>query len=293
MPKRYLSPTFDITFKRMLGSEKYNTVTIDFLNAVLEKTGSERIKTVEFANPINQKNDIGDKLSTVDVRCTDQNGTSYIVEMQVVKEEGFAKRCQYYVARAIASQLRSRGQYETLLPVVFVGIVDHTLFSNELPYLTHIYLTESTTNQRLLGLSSYHFIELEKFTKTEIELVDSIDRWVYLMKNAHLISDDAERNMLAAGNQEILQAFDALDESNMTLAEQEAYFYEENMYRVELGRKMAAEKEGIERGRQEGMQEGMHQKSLAIAKVLLEKGLSVELVAESTGLSVDEIKKLA
>ena len=42
--------------------------------------------------------------------------------------------------------------------------------------------------------------------------------------------------------------------------------------------------------RQEGMQQGMQQEKYAIAKNLMAKGLSKNLIADATGLSVDEIR---
>jgi len=39
------------------------------------------------------------------VLCKAQNGVQIIVEMQVSPQEGFAKRAQYYAAKAYSGQL--------------------------------------------------------------------------------------------------------------------------------------------------------------------------------------------
>jgi len=49
--------------------------------------------------------------------------------------------------------------------------------------------------------------------------------------------------------------------------------------------------EGHQEGRQEGHQEGRQEKQLEIALKLLELGLSIELVAEGTGLSVEQVQQ--
>ena len=49
---------------------------------------------------------------------------------------------------------------------------------------------------------------------------------------------------------------------------------------------------GEERGRNEGISLGEHKKAVETAKKFLSMGLSVEQVADSTGLSVEEIEKL-
>ncbi|NEP60094.1 MAG: Rpn family recombination-promoting nuclease/putative transposase [Symploca sp. SIO2G7] len=51
-------------------------------------------------------------------------------------------------------------------------------------------------------------------------------------------------------------------------------------------------KEGHKEGRQEGRQEGGQEKQLEIALKLLELGSSIELVAEGTGLSVEQVQQL-
>ena len=54
----------------------------------------------------------------------------------------------------------------------------------------------------------------------------------------------------------------------------------------------AWEKQGEEKGRLQGMQQGMQAKEMEIAKNLLAKGLDMNLVAESTGMSMDMLKAL-
>lgn len=49
------------------------------------------------------------KTSIVDVMCKDQEGSTYIVEMQVSNDISFAKRAQYYAAKAYTSQMVKGG----------------------------------------------------------------------------------------------------------------------------------------------------------------------------------------
>ena len=50
--------------------------------------------------------------------------------------------------------------------------------------------------------------------------------------------------------------------------------------------------EGISKGRKEGLSKGILQEKLSLAKGFLKKGVSVETIAEVTGLTIDEIKAL-
>ena len=51
-------------------------------------------------------------------------------------------------------------------------------------------------------------------------------------------------------------------------------------------------KEGMEKGMEKGMKEGEKKKSLEIAKKLLTYNTPLDIIANSTGLSIEEIKKL-
>ena len=50
--------------------------------------------------------------------------------------------------------------------------------------------------------------------------------------------------------------------------------------------------QGISQGLQQGLQQGAHEKAIETAKNFLKIGIPIEQIAQGTGLSVDEIKKL-
>ena len=49
---------------------------------------------------------------------------------------------------------------------------------------------------------------------------------------------------------------------------------------------------GYDDGKADGLEEGAKAKEIEIAKNLLKNGISIDLVSESTGLSVEELKEL-
>jgi predicted transposase/invertase (TIGR01784 family) len=50
--------------------------------------------------------------------------------------------------------------------------------------------------------------------------------------------------------------------------------------------------EGMQKGMEEGMQKGMEKKSFEIAKRMKQSGMSDDVIAEMTGLSIDIIDSL-
>ena len=61
----------------------------------------------------------------------------------------------------------------------------------------------------------------------------------------------------------------------------------------ERARLSAARNEGINEGRNEGRNEGEKSSAFTIARNLLKRNRPLAEIAEDTGLSLDEIKKLA
>lgn len=76
--------------------------------------------------------------------------------------------------------------------------------------------------------------------------------------------------------------------ANMRLEQQESYMRSLNRYRTVLATK------GYEynRGRAEGRAEGEYQKATTIARNLKSMGMSLDQVAQATGLSPEEINSL-
>ena len=65
---------------------------------------------------------------------------------------------------------------------------------------------------------------------------------------------------------------------------------------LEQGREEGMKKgraEGLEKGLKKGRAEGEKQKALSIAKAMLQRGLDIQMIAELSGLTAEEIQSLA
>ena len=85
---KFLSPTTDIAFKKLFGSqERAGFPTISFLNSVLERREGELITLVQINDNANKPITKDMERTFVDVHCTDQKNNKYIIEVQVEDEE--------------------------------------------------------------------------------------------------------------------------------------------------------------------------------------------------------------
>ncbi|BDS14627.1 hypothetical protein [Aureispira anguillae] len=84
------------------------------------------------------------------------------------------------------------------------------------------------------------------------------------------------------------------DDELVELSPKERYQYQESLkhYRDLKNVIDSSKDEGIEQGIERGIKQGEKSKAIQIAKTLKNKGISIPLISQSTGLSEQEIEEL-
>ncbi|MDG7053624.1 MAG: Rpn family recombination-promoting nuclease/putative transposase [Wolbachia endosymbiont of Alcedoecus sp.] len=301
---KFLDPKLDLTFKKIFGTEKNKNILIHFLNDILGFTGVNTIQEVEFLSTIMDPEIASDKQSIVDVLCKDSYGNRYIAEMQLARDKGFEKRAQLYAAKAYSRQLDKSGNYIDLKKVFFIAISNSTLFPPEVEYISTHNIRDIKTNGHYLKDFQFVFIELPKFGKNRVEELEStVERWCFFFKYAEDTTDEDLRN-IAEKSPIIKLAYDELDKFRWN--EKDLLAYEERIMDLRKTEGILAQKldDATEKGRQEGRQEGIQigeergikigaeKGKIEVAKNLLKAGISIDIIAQTTGLSKAEIVQL-
>jgi len=293
---KFLDPKNDVAFKKVFGSEKHKDILIHFINDILELKGSNQIEEVEFLSPIQNAEIASKKQSIVDVLCKDKNGVQIIVEMQVAPTKGFEKRAQYYAAKAYSRQLNSGkevdGKYQNLKEVIFIAIADCIIFPNKIAYKSDHIILDKKSHEHDLQDFSFTFVELPKFTKTNIsELNTILEKWCFFFKNASKTSEEDLKKLIGS-DLVIEQAYDALSQFNWSEPELIAYDQEIKRIRDNVAaldyQLDKAKAEGMEKGKAEGKAE----RDIKIAKNLLLLNIPLDTISSATGLSLSKLQKL-
>ncbi len=273
----------DAAFRKIFGNSQKTEILISFLNAILKLEGTRRISQISILTPHQMPFVMGAKSSILDVKAKDESGHEYIVEMQLTDKIGFSKRVTYYSAKSYTSQLGSGEGYPELKPIIFIGILDF-IFLESPSYLSkHLILNTETGEHKLKDLD-FNFIELPKFSKTESELANLTEKWIYFIKNANK-----------------LQAVPSgLDDAGLQAAYREANRHgwtkkelEEYDYALLRETDTENEKKLVElRGEQRGLQQGDMKARKEVAQNLILLGLTNEQIIQATGLSLEQIKQL-
>ncbi|ACN95173.1 hypothetical protein WRi_003690 [Wolbachia sp. wRi] len=261
------------------------------------------------------KRSVGKPACCVSKGGSSSNTTS--LPNQVAKTKGFEKRAQYYAAKAYSRQADKGDQYHNLKEIIFIAIADCVLFPNKSEYKSKHTIRDEDTNEHDLKDFYFIFIELPKFPKNkEDQLENIVEKWVYFFRYADETSEE-ELEKIIGSDVIIKKAYEELNRFNWS--EKEFIAYEQEIKRIldeqavlaqklddatEKGREEGKEEgkeEGIqighEKGRAEGIQigaeKGEKQAKITVAKNLLKAGVSIDIIAQTTGLTVDEVKDLS
>lgn len=305
---KYLDPKADLTFKKIFGN--HPDLLMSLLNALLPLREDQQIKSIEYMNnelvPVNPER----KNTIVDVRCKDAEGRHFCVEMQMEWTVAFMQRVLFNASKIYVSQPQRGENYSYLHPVYSLNLVN-AIFEPEVADYRHDYsiVHDKYSNKVIEGLH-FTFIELPKFTPHTMTEKRMAVLWLRFLTEIEDGTREVPEDL--SQNPEINKALVELEESAYSEKELLAYdkFWDNVSTEVTLiegklkegfekGREEGFEKgreEGIEKGREEGIEKGIEKgelnAKLTIARNLLQMGLSIDQVMQTTGLSQSQVEGL-
>lgn len=186
-----IDPKVDYAFKHLFGRETTRPLLIDLLNQVLAPPPGQQIQEVELLSPFNPKETADDKLSILDVKARDHTGRQFNVEMQMLADAYLKSRVIYYLTRLHQSQLHEGEDYSALQPTISIVFLNQVQYPTLPKYHLRFCLTEVEHHIPYNKDLEIHVLELPKFRKSETELSDGLDTWLYFLQNAEKIDPDA------------------------------------------------------------------------------------------------------
>ena len=302
---RYLDPKADLTFKRVFG--EHPDLVMSFLNALLPLSPGQEVTEIEYLpvelvpdNPLR-------KNSIVDVRCRDNQGRIFLVEMQMIWSSEFKQRVLFNASKAYVRQLDTGENYELLQPVYSLNLVNDIFELDLDDEFYHYYrLVHTEHTEKVIEGLHLVFVELPKFTPQNYSDKKMQVLWLRYLTEINERTREVPKEFLA--NPELKKAVKALEESAFTDAQFAGYEKFWDIISVEKTLFSSAERRGMRKGLEEGMQKGLEegmQKGLEegikegikegkkeVARSLKMAGIPTAIIMESTGLSEIEIEDL-
>ncbi len=293
---KYVNPYTDFGFKKLFREEASKDLLIDFLNTFLPE--KHRIERLEFRNTEQLGPSEADRKAIFDIFCEAENGEKFIVEMQNAKQHYFKDRALFYTAYPIREQgIRGEEWQFKLQAIYFVGILGFEYDEREerRKFLRDVMLKDQDGDVFYDKLR-FIFLQMPLFTKTEAELETHRDKWLYFLKN--LSCFDHIPTILREPVFE--RAFETAEIAQMNTNEQVCYEASLKTYRDNYAVMETARTEGWDKGRAEGeavgkiegIIKGKIEGKIEVARNLKKLGVDKKMIAQGTGLSIEEIERL-
>lgn len=303
---KYLDPKVDLTFKKIFG--EHSDLVISLLNALLPLEEDEKIVTIEYLPSEIVPDDPLHKDSIVDVRCKDQKDRQFIVEMQMIWSPDYNQRVLFNTAKTYVRQLPRGREYSVLKPVYSLNLLNDTMESNVPEYYHHYQLSHDKYADKHLSGLEIVFVELPKFKPQTVAEKKMQVLWLRFLTEINEDTTDVPVELLE--NAEVKQALEIVEESAFTpqqLAQYEGFqdWIRRKRYQdlreaqyMEMKEKLGNMEEvmGNMKEKMGNMKEEntklKSEKFEMVRKLRAMNVMTIEQIAEATGLSAEEINGL-
>lgn len=292
MPSNYIR--FDWAMKRLLRNKANFAVLEGLLTTLLGET----ILIQKLLESESNQEDEFDKYNCVDMLAENSKGELILIEVQNNNEYAYFQRMLFGASKLVTEYINRGEGYDQVRKVYSVNIVYFSLGCGK--DLVYHGKTE------FCGIHQGDILELTPFQKQTFK-VDSVsqlypeyyilkvndfnqvaksplEEWIY-----YLNTGDIPDTATAPGLNEARQR---LKLDRMTKEELNAYYRHLDNIVILRDNIFTERAEGRAEGIAEGRAEGEREARIQIARNLKKAGIPVEVIVKSSGLTVDEVKKI-
>lgn len=294
---KYINPYTDFGFKKLFGTPLNKDLLISFLNSLFD--GKEVVRDLTYLNGESLGNGYGDRRAIFDVYCENEQGETFIVEMQKAEQQFFKDRSVFYSTFPIQNQGKKGIWNFKLKGVYTIGILDFVFPNHEYPQdsLRHeVKLVDVDDKHVFYDKLTFLYLEMPKFTKGEEELKTLYDKWLFVLHNLSRLM----KRPATLQERIFTRLFEQAEIARYTPEERQDYEDSLKVYRdmknvldtAELRGLEKGRKEGRREGRKEGIEQGTFEERRKNAKAMKALGLPLDTIVKVTGMSADDIDKL-
>lgn len=217
--RKYVDPKADLTFKKIFG--EHPDLIASLLNALLPLPEDGKITSIEYLTPELVPDDPLHKDTIVDVRCKDQNGRQFIVEMQMIWSPDYNQRALFNAAKAYSRELPKAGDYSSLKTVYSLNLLNENLAIDTPQWYHHYQLEHSKIKGETIDGLQLVFVELKKFRPQTWPERKMMVLWLRFLTEIDGSIPSAPPEL--AANPEVSRALEMVEVAALTPAERARY----------------------------------------------------------------------
>jgi len=284
---KYLDPRADLTFKKIFGEHKH--LVISLLNAMLPLKEDEQVESIEYwpAEKVPDRMQ-AEKDSIVDVCCKENKKREFIVEMQMTWTDSFKKRVLLNASKAYVAQSKKGDDYELLQPVYALNFVNENFMDDVDDYYHYFHLVHDKYTDQVIDGLHLIFVELKKFKPQTFSEKKMQVLWLRFLTEINDETREVPAELLE--NAEVSEALEIVERAAFDDGEMRAY---DKFWDAISSRKseINAVKREAEKAVADAKEEAK-EKMLDAARTMKADGMTVDLIAKYTGLTIEQIEAL-
>ena len=280
MKENWVPLKYDLMAKKVFG-DKNNTKPIKYL---LKQILDIEAKSIKVLNNEIVGIPYKDKKYSVDLLVEIENKVLIGVEINTDVSTKIIDRNIFYMARIMSRDLKPNEDYSNLKKHIQInfdfegyherGIMRYKLRDEK----TGVILTEK---MEIIRIDVPYF-----YDRCYNKDASRKEKFIGLFNEENKI----KAKELIVGDEDMKEIYDKVEEySDDIIGLYDVESHKRENYKAKMEE---LEKESIERGMQKGIEKGIEKTKTVMVKNMISKNLSLELISEISGLSIDEINKL-
>ncbi len=293
LDKRFAEITYDAGFKATFRDPDNSNALILLLNTFLPP--ERKVRSVTFPDRELDGLAPDNKVNRFDLRCKDQHGNDFIVEMQRGDFKEFMKRCMAYAAGTYSSNIgKGDSEYLSAVPVYMISFLakrssDPRINNSSRLVKRGCFIDDEgqSFENQFINFIFVRLYEVQDMPEPDRD-TPSVERCCWLMTHLPDMDVDPEPDVVGEYG-DIVEAakIAGFDKRKKRLYKMGLDY--ERLQEAILREKVA---EGRAEGLAEGEAKGRAEEKRQNALKLLAKGMSIEDIMDVTGLTIEEIQAL-
>jgi len=273
----------------------------DILEGFLSELLGDEVKIKHILESEGNKEEADDKFNRVDILVENERGELVIIEVQNTQAHDYFHRMLFGASKAITEHIKEGSAYANVKKVISITIAYFDLGQGK-DYVYHgTNVFKGIHKGDILGLSDK---QIEAYNKSKVHEIypeywviktgkfsgrvkDTLDEWIYFLKNAEIKPTFSARGLK--------EASEKLDEMKLPEKERAAY----NVYKKHLmniaSRNHTIEidtKEMIKKAKEEATAEAKAEKEMEAVIGLNRIGLENDKIADALNMKIEKVEEI-